>query len=82
MNDFIMIRQAGGYVLGFRIDPVEKLNVTFKEVHSLFRVYSANPIFGVQFKVEDRVSEIRLRETFRNQLTDSIIRSHFAYLYP
>ena len=63
-------------MLGFRIDPVEKLNVTFKEVHSLFRVYSANPIFGVQFKVEDRVSEIRLTlgETFRNQLTDSIIR--------
>jgi hypothetical protein len=48
--------QAGGYVLGFRIDPVEKLNEVMKEIHSLYRVYSANPIFGVQYQVEDRVS--------------------------
>ena len=25
-------------------------------LHSLYRVYSANPIFGVQYQVEDRVS--------------------------
>ncbi|XP_063693183.1 Bardet-Biedl syndrome 5 protein homolog [Bolinopsis microptera] len=52
------LKSAGGYVLGFRVDPIEKLNVTFKEVHSLFRVYSANPIFGVQFKVEDRIEPL------------------------
>ena len=46
-------------MLGFRIDPVEKLNEVMKEIHSLYRVYSANPIFGVQYQVEDRVSEIR-----------------------
>ena len=43
-------------MLGFRIDPVEKLNEVMKEIHSLYRVYSANPIFGVQYQVEDRVS--------------------------
>ena len=42
-------------MLGFRIDPVEKLNEVMKEIQSLYRVYSANPIFGVQYQVEDRV---------------------------
>ena len=46
-------------MLGFRIDPVEKLNEVMKEIHSLYRVYSANPIFGVQYQVEDRVSFVR-----------------------
>ena len=53
---YFLMLQAGGYVLGFRIDPVEKLNEVMKEIHSLYRVYSANPIFGVQYQVEDRVS--------------------------
>ena len=42
-------------MLGFRIDPVEKLNEVMKEIQSLYRVYSANPIFGVQYHVQDRV---------------------------
>jgi len=52
------LKNAGGYVLGFRIDPVEKLNEVMKEIHSLYRVYSANPIFGVQYQVEDRLEPI------------------------
>ena len=47
--------QAGGYVLGFRIDPVERLQEVLKQISSLYRVYSANPIFGVQYQVQDRV---------------------------
>ncbi|XP_077978117.1 BBSome complex member BBS5-like [Glandiceps talaboti] len=46
--------QSGGYVLGFRIDPVEKLQEVVKEIQSLHRVYSANPIFGVEYETEDR----------------------------
>jgi Bardet-Biedl syndrome 5 protein len=43
---------AGSYVLGFRIDPAEKLNDLFKEISSLWKVYSMSPIIGVDFKVE------------------------------
>lgn len=46
---------SGGYLLGFRIDPEEKLQSTFKEVSSLYSVYSSAPVFGVAYKVENRV---------------------------
>ncbi|WAQ95075.1 BBS5-like protein, partial [Mya arenaria] len=45
---------SGGYVLGFRIDPVEKLQQTHKEIQSLYKVYSACPVFGVEFEEDDR----------------------------
>lgn len=38
---------GGGYVLGFRIDPFERLENFYKELTSLYTVYSENPIFGV-----------------------------------
>ncbi|RXG59907.1 Bardet-Biedl syndrome 5 protein-like [Armadillidium vulgare] len=44
--------QSGGYVLGFRIDPVEKLHDIHKELTSLFNVYKQNPVFGVEFSNE------------------------------
>eukprot|EP01059_Diplonema_ambulator_P004064 TRINITY_DN13750_c0_g1_i2.p1 TRINITY_DN13750_c0_g1~~TRINITY_DN13750_c0_g1_i2.p1 ORF type:complete len:345 (+),score=67.84 TRINITY_DN13750_c0_g1_i2:50-1084(+) len=45
--------QSGAYVLGFRVDPPEKLQEIYKEVSSLHKVYSANPIFGVEYKTEE-----------------------------
>lgn len=46
--------QSGGYVLGFKIDPPEKLQECLKQIQSLQRVYSANPIFGVEFETEGK----------------------------
>ncbi|KAL7031991.1 hypothetical protein ACKWTF_007191 [Chironomus riparius] len=40
---------AGNYVLGFRIDPSERLHDVYKEILSLYTVYSETPIFGVNF---------------------------------
>ncbi|KAJ1478191.1 bardet-Biedl syndrome 5 protein, partial [Baffinella frigidus] len=45
-------KRSGPYVLGFRVDPVEKLTVVMKEVESLFMTYSADPVYGVEFSVE------------------------------
>lgn len=47
--------QAGGYILGFRVDPAEQLEVVHKELTSMHQVFSANPIFGVDFKTEEAV---------------------------
>lgn len=52
---FPFVIQSGGYVLGFKIDPVEKLQEAVKEINSLHRVYSANPIFGVDYEMEEKV---------------------------
>ncbi|XP_044624686.1 BBSome complex member BBS5 isoform X3 [Equus asinus] len=46
--------QSGGYVLGFKIDPLEKLQESVKEINSLHKVYSANPIFGVDYEMEEK----------------------------
>lgn len=48
--------QSGGYVLGFKIDPVDKLQDALKEINSLHKVYSANPIFGVDYEMEEKVT--------------------------
>lgn len=41
--------QSGGYVLGFKIDPEDKLNNIHKELTSLYTIYSNKPIYGVEF---------------------------------
>ncbi|XP_069396956.1 BBSome complex member BBS5 isoform X2 [Delphinus delphis] len=47
-------QQSGGYVLGFKIDPVEKLQESVKEINSLHKVYSTSPIFGVDYEMEEK----------------------------
>lgn len=46
---------SGGYVLGFRIDPPERLQEVFQEICSLHQVFSENPIFGVRHQLEEKV---------------------------
>ena len=50
--------RAGGYILGFRVDPMEKLNSLYKELFSLFKAYRSNPIFGVEYTVEAETPEL------------------------
>lgn len=40
---------SGGYVLGFKLDPEDKLRELYKELTSLHTVYSTKPIFGVEY---------------------------------
>ncbi|KAG9329814.1 hypothetical protein JZ751_028923 [Albula glossodonta] len=47
-------QQTGGYVLGFKIDPMDKLQDAVKEINSLHKVYSASPIFGVDYEMEEK----------------------------
>ena len=51
---------AGGYVLGFRIDPQERLHDAFKELTSLQTVYSETPVFGVHYEVKYEVCYISI----------------------
>ncbi|CAK8675674.1 BBSome complex member BBS5-like [Clavelina lepadiformis] len=55
--------QSGGYVLGFRIDPVEKLQEAAKEIQSLHRVFSASPFYGVQYERAESNSGLSSSET-------------------
>merc|ERR1719281_2137507 len=48
---------SGGYILGFRADPVEHLEEVYTQISNLWRVFSATPIFGVEYTVEEKPSE-------------------------
>ena len=48
-------------MLGFRIDPKEKLHSVHKELLSLQKIYGQVPLFGVQFKVGEQVGVIVTR---------------------
>ncbi|XP_059155946.1 Bardet-Biedl syndrome 5 protein-like [Physella acuta] len=63
-------QMSGGYVLGFRIDPVEKLQTTAKMIQNLHRVYSACPIFGVEFEVDDKpqTTDLVTREVVQDDI--------------
>ncbi len=50
--------KAGGYILGFRVDPQDKVTDVFKEIQSLYQVYFTAPLFGVDFSVEAETPEI------------------------
>lgn len=51
--------RAGGYILGFRIDPVERLVNVSQEVQTLHKLFSTSPIFGVDFTIEEVAPSIQ-----------------------
>ena len=50
--------KAGGYILGFRVDPQDRIAEVFQEIHSLFQIYSVGPLFGVDFTIEAEAPNI------------------------
>jgi Bardet-Biedl syndrome 5 protein len=50
--------KCGGYMLGFRVHPAEKLEEVFREITALFGMFSRNPIFGVDFQEETEAPSI------------------------
>ena len=50
--------KAGGYILGFRVDPQDRINEVFQEINSLYQIYSVGPIFGVDFTLENEAPNL------------------------
>ncbi len=46
--------EANGYLLGFRVDPEDRLDDIFRAISSLYRVYAAKPNFGIRFETEEK----------------------------
>ena len=46
--------RSGGYVLGFRIDPMDTLLTVFQEIKTLHSVYAVTPMWGVVFDANTR----------------------------
>lgn len=48
---------SGGYILGFRADPVDHLEEVYTQISNLWKIFSTTPIFGVEFTVEEKQSD-------------------------
>lgn len=66
-------RSSGGYVLGFRIDPVERLHQVTKDLQNLYSVHSEHPEFGVYYSVTTAVSLCSLFFILETHSDDSLI---------
>lgn len=71
--------RSGGYILGFRIDPYEKLSEVFKEIQTLHQVYSSSPVFGVKYSLEERPTTLNERKIERKQDDVEIIEEEGHY---
>ncbi|CAN7996882.1 unnamed protein product [Ixodes hexagonus] len=49
---------SGGYVLGFKVDPMEKLLQVHKELVSLLKVHRAKPLLGVDALLEKQKTAV------------------------
>lgn len=47
---------SGGYILGFRVNPLQQLHITHKEISILRSEFEKFPIFGVEYTFEHQVS--------------------------
>lgn len=46
---------SGGYVLGFRADPQERLKPLYNELTALHQAYNERPIFGLELNWDKEV---------------------------
>eukprot|EP00949_MAST-11_sp_MAST-11-sp1_P004391 g4391.t1 len=50
---------SGGYLLGFRLDPPDRLDEVYSQIESLYGIYSKKPFFGVEFTVEKPPDDLK-----------------------
>eukprot|EP00933_Yihiella_yeosuensis_P019643 TRINITY_DN15872_c0_g1_i1.p1 TRINITY_DN15872_c0_g1~~TRINITY_DN15872_c0_g1_i1.p1 ORF type:complete len:345 (-),score=70.10 TRINITY_DN15872_c0_g1_i1:119-1153(-) len=48
---------SGGYILGFRADPVEHLEEVYTQINNLWKIFSTTPIFGVEYTMEEKQAD-------------------------
>ncbi|XP_034181106.1 Bardet-Biedl syndrome 5 protein isoform X1 [Osmia lignaria lignaria] len=80
----VSTESSGGYILGFRVDPIQKLYSLHKEILTLLKTFEKFPIFGVDYTVEHQAS---LQQDFnveqQSEIQDSQIEisSVFGYYF-
>ncbi|XP_076257951.1 Bardet-Biedl syndrome 5 protein isoform X1 [Rhynchophorus ferrugineus] len=78
--------RSGSFILGFKVDPEEKLHTLYKELTSLSTVFMSSPIYGVEYKWNSKSNETRQDNNILNDLEviedpkDEISNTITAYL--
>lgn len=66
---------SGGYILGFRADPVEHLEEVYTQISNLWKIFSQTPIFGVEFTVSEQQGDAQENFVPRTEDDVTIIES-------
>ncbi len=69
-------QRSGGYILGFRIDPLEKLQESYKEIKTLHEIFSNNPMFGIKYSVEEKPVTMEERKIEKKIDDIEIVEDH------
>eukprot|EP00921_Rhytidocystis_pertsovi_P014552 GHVQ01023510.1.p1 GENE.GHVQ01023510.1~~GHVQ01023510.1.p1 ORF type:complete len:338 (+),score=27.53 GHVQ01023510.1:103-1116(+) len=56
---------SGGFVLGFRIEPLKQLEILEVQISNLHKVYSQAPIFGVKYTVDNQANTTTIESVTR-----------------
>lgn len=72
-------KKSGAYVLGFRIDPKDKLKEILNEIQSLFFTYRSNPIFGIEYTIEEEAEPLDQRTIPQPEEDAEIVEDEDAY---
>eukprot|EP00891_Asterochloris_glomerata_P008878 jgi/Astpho2/8878/e_gw1.00129.36.1_t len=73
--------RSGGYILGFKIEPPERMQEVCTEINSLWKTFSAQPVLGVEFKTEQKaapISELTVQQREDDVEVVDSGRNHFA----
>jgi Bardet-Biedl syndrome 5 protein len=58
---------SGGYVLGFQLDPIERLHKVSDDLQNLYRVHSEHPELGIYYSVTNAVGVQSILYSFFSQ---------------
>lgn len=75
---------SGGYILGFRINPLQRLHVLHKEISVLHATFGKSPIFGVDYTLEYQAPlqrEIHVEQYTEIQDSQAEISNVFGYYF-
>jgi len=70
--------RSGAYVLGFRMDPLERLQQVYQQISRLHEIFSAEPNFGVKFEVQEKAVGVNPLEHKVQQKQEDIEIVHDA----
>ncbi|KAG5337988.1 BBS5 protein, partial [Acromyrmex heyeri] len=75
---------SGGYILGFRVNPLQQLHITYKEISILRSEFEKFPIFGVEYTFEHQApvqEEISVEHFTEIQDNQAEISNIFGYYF-
>ncbi|XP_076163679.1 Bardet-Biedl syndrome 5 protein isoform X1 [Ptiloglossa arizonensis] len=80
----VSTESSGGYILGFRVRPLQRLHTLYKEILMLFKTFEKFPIFGIDYILEHQApvqQELSIEQYSEIQDNQVEILNVFGYYF-